>query len=408
MIPALFLLTGLLSWAQADDRILSVDLRDVAQHGATELPEAAILLQAMSSTPNQFFPTGVRFALEGVGLPRRSVVCQVNRRGWTAKSLTNAVYGVELRERPVYNADGSTDLALVALIHSEGQGHFFRKFDVRVGGNPRSVIATRVLDDIPASRTRFSLQIGLLPRKAVLTDETTGIRKIYPLGVGGFDEGIKYRGKVSLLTPLYQGATLDRNRVMRARSDHSYYCGMPFLRMSRKDGSYSPIGIHIIQHPQMIRGFDSHGCVRMREKDLYEVYALLMTQETPKIPLNVNLRIEERAEHPYPIRDNGYQSVVDCANPRVKPDTCYEGEGTPARPRRARASRSCKDKDGLTLTRDYACRPPVENLAEVPPEHAELLDDHEHEPGEEGEPDLGEDLLPEFLRDELSGREGRG
>ncbi|MEK7692428.1 MAG: L,D-transpeptidase, partial [Bdellovibrionota bacterium] len=143
---------------------------------------------------------------------------------------------------------------------------------------------------IPLEKTSFRATINLADRKIVLVDGNNGITKNYPLGVGGFDEGVgNNERQYRLMTPYFRNATLKRATVIFARSDPTYYQSMPFIRLIRGNFEWTPIGLHTnmvgdrlqnsnLENPAVFRGFNSHGCMRMRPKDLYELYFLVMYQ----------------------------------------------------------------------------------------------------------------------------------
>ncbi|MGK5088372.1 L,D-transpeptidase [Bdellovibrionota bacterium FG-2] len=337
--------------------LFSVDLRDLAQFDSQLRPYAEAVLKEMETKPAEFFPAGVTFSRSGAGISREKI-------GKTArhKSLINTVYGVEINELPTNNIDGTSTLPLVALFQSKDTGYVFRKMKITLTQvdyyAPMTLAAAEILEDIPASNTRFSLEIGLVERKAVLTDDITGIRKVYPLGVGSFDEGVTTGGgPTTLLTPRYANASLQRSTTIRARSDKEYFHGMPFIRVIDSKSKQTPIGLHIVQHSSdapggrnfnyMLRGFDSHGCMRLREKDLYEVYAILMNESESLIPISISYHISDLEEHPLPLLDNSYRRVKNfwtAAKPAAQRD----------------------DVDKLLITEVVKAKPPVQKLPAAP------------------------------------------
>ncbi len=278
-----------------------VDVRDLVEHRASELPELGVVYRKMRTHPQWFFPPGVRMTRRGPGL--------------SPETRVNAVYGVELLRTPRrYAQDRTTDFFLVALLHAEGRGFLFRSFQIRTAGSPRRVTGVHIYGDHPLSKARFSVRVSLVDRKVIVTEERTGMRKVYPIGVGGVDFGATpmSRGRTMLLTPLYRRATLDRSTALEAREEPAHFQGMPFLRISRRDGEWTPIAFHVKQNPKLIRGFLSHGCLRMRERDLYELHALLMHGDAASVPVDILLksdRPEDAIDHPYPLHDRSFKRV---------------------------------------------------------------------------------------------------
>jgi hypothetical protein len=295
--------------------ILAVDLRDLAALSPELLPEASIILKSIKGSPKTY--------------------------GLAADSR---IFGIELSAAPVVIEDG-TKLPLLMLVSDKKLGRVFRKLDVSVTGQPGAVSAVSVVQDIPLAKTHFTIRAGLLQRKAILEDREHGIRKIYPLAAGGVDMGITpaSRGRTGIMTPLFARATIGRSTAIASRTFPDYYRGLPFIPLTRADGTRTPIAFHILQEPQLLRGFESHGCMRLREKDLNELYAIVAFGGSPTIQVDVTLELEESDDHPYKHRDDGYVAVRNCAKAGQKP-------------------RSCRDEHGLTITHDVQGRPPFEKL----------------------------------------------
>ncbi len=339
--------------ARAGD-LLHVDLRDVARFRADVLPEAQVILNDMANRPATYFPESVTLATAGPGISRIAP-----RTSSVRKTLVNSVYGVEIFNPVSPTAEG-LDFDIRALIHSKKQtpAFLFREYRIRVGGSPRGVLSVQVLRDFPLSDTEFSVDVSLVARKAVFKDSRQGVVKVYPLGVGAFDEGVtaSSNGKTVLMTPTYSGATLSRAAAIRSRSDPAYYAGMPFVRIVRRDGHWSPIAFHIVQHAHeapggrdynhLLRAFDSHGCMRVREKDLYELYYLLLGHSLTTAAVEMSYWLDDDREHPFPLDDSFHQRVKNF--------------GTVARPAIRR------DEHRLTITEVIREAPPIERLAGAP------------------------------------------
>ena len=79
----------------------------------------------------------------------------------------------------------------------------------------------------------------------------------------------------------------------------------------------------------LVRGFESHGCMRMREKDLMEFFTIVMNGADEKIPVDVDNRIPKRNElgqrdrqlgpsnlsHVYPVNTGSYVRVTRFPTP---------------------------------------------------------------------------------------------
>lgn len=60
------------------------------------------------------------------------------------------------------------------------------------------------------------------------------------------------------------------------------------------------------------RGFESHGCLRMRESDLYSLHALVTEQGSPQMHLSLRTQDPQldSFKHPFPKQQFSYQRVL--------------------------------------------------------------------------------------------------
>jgi len=161
---------------------------------------------------------------------------------------------------------------------------------------------------IPVSKTHFQLKVGLIQRKIILEDSEYAIKKIYPLAVGGFDEGVspESKGKVRITTPIFENASLEQRQAIEARTEPAYYKGLPFMPITNRDGNRTTIAFHILMEDAMVRGFESHGCMRLRKKDLLELYQILMGEANDSMPVQVLYTLPDTSDSPYPLNEIGY------------------------------------------------------------------------------------------------------
>jgi hypothetical protein len=235
--------------------------------------------------------------------------------------------------------------------------------------------------DVKASEMDLSIRAGLRLRVFMLKDEEHGIRFTYPLGVGSIDPGLETPipgndgTQANLLTPTFADARLDKKTVWSRRSDQKHFRGEPFLRVMKGTVScrrvrgvetctpvkgtagWTAVGFHItimgawdytdnfktkkvngrtvfvldengnkIQNkgPEWLtRGFDSHGCMRLRRNDVRFVHDLVMQSPDDKI-IDVKVQLEAEPErnalvragqapmteyHPWPIENVRYKRV---------------------------------------------------------------------------------------------------
>jgi hypothetical protein len=168
---------------------------------------------------------------------------------------------------------------------------------------------------------------------------------IYPVGVGGFNE-IYGDDRVELLTPTFDSAKLPTNFAVNARTVPDYFMGKPFLRIAYSDDGYTLYAFHAVPGGgKFIRGFESHGCMRLRDKDLYELLLLIRNSKDHAVNLTVKqsfLPDEAPADHPYPLETKRYNRVKNfgsATHPKIK-----------------------HDEMGLTITEIIYKAPPIEKL----------------------------------------------
>jgi hypothetical protein len=157
-----------------------------------------------------------------------------------------------------------------------------------------------VVKEVNLADTHFSIYTGLEDRLTLVEDEANGLAFAFPLGVGGIDENVMGEG-YRILTPKFHGATLQRATVNPARTDPAYYRGHPFMPITTAKGSVTAIAFHItilgdeeanqygLNYLQ--RGFESHGCMRMRDKDLSELFTIVMKGGSDKLPVTVDTHV---------------------------------------------------------------------------------------------------------------------
>jgi hypothetical protein len=254
---------------------LHSDLRDVAQFAPQELPLAQMVLTDIEANPEKYF-----------------------------QIKPAEVHGIELYDEP-YQQNSTWIIPILALISFDKKNLFFRRLEVLANTAIESV---RALEEIPLAQTQFSIEVGLIPRTMVLTDSRFGIKKIYPLGVGGIDAVTK-PGKIRIVTPLFKDAGLQKRFVIAKRTEPSYYQGKPFLRITSKGGLWTAIGFHIQQNKIFVRGFDSHGCMRLRNKDLRELFQIVTKGSLEEMPLQVGFSVSEKNDHPYPQFTEYYKAI---------------------------------------------------------------------------------------------------
>lgn len=169
-------------------------------------------------------------------------------------------------------------------------------------------------------------RVSISEWSGVIEDRHLGFRRVWPLGGGGIDRGVRYVGLVSSMTPVIPDGLLDKAHAWRELGSPWYFRRKPYLPISiartftRQDGtqwkSYfeGKIAFHIWQDKGFERGFFSHGCMRMRTEDLAELAAFVFGQRAP-FPVTVALDAQGDARHPYPMDTDKYWQLKNHGTP---------------------------------------------------------------------------------------------
>ena len=120
-------------------------------------------------------------------------------------------------------------------------------------------------------------------------DRATGFSRVYPAGVG-----TKNRNGRSI-TPTGHFATSPNTSdswwYVARRTMPEYFAGLPFLRITaRNSDGANTYGLHGPITDQLIRGYVSHGCVRMAANDIINVF--WMAKAHPSMPVTIQREVE--------------------------------------------------------------------------------------------------------------------
>ena len=270
--------------------ILHVDLRDIVRYRGNVFPEIRELLERITDRDVGYLPVAVNYSRLG---PRRG-------------ATNNQVYGIEITGCPLVQRRNVEFYLQMFYVHR----HTLQRklFLVNFDRHSSHIISILPYKDSPWPETPLQAVLSLLERKIIVLNNRDRPIKTYPVAVGGLDDGL-ISPYPSLLTPLYGESYINLAVSSFARRIPFYYRGMPFLRLSLPHLHWTSIGLHIKQNPRLIRGFESHGCVRMREKDLYELYWLLKYARDGIIPLAIVHQSVIPWDHPYPLEEDSYRRV---------------------------------------------------------------------------------------------------
>ncbi len=253
-------------------------------------------------------------------------------------------------------------LVLTAFLKYKSSGFGFETIKVDYDSNSSlkemevTVVNRRSLLD-----TEMRVDAALADRKVVVRDMSSNIKMVFPLGVGSFDESVLNEG-ISILTPRFKRAWLDKRTSLESRKKPRYFAGMPFLRiMTHKTdlkAGHTAIGFHVQPNKDtFVRAFDSHGCMRMQQSDLLALHRIIDYGPTTQIPVTINFRMKDASEHPFPKRNKPYKKVYNAGSVE-KPDWRL-------------------DRDRLVLlTKDWENSAPVSSLVDRPEDHHHDLFDY--------------------------------
>lgn len=228
---------------------------------------------------------------------------------------------------------------------------------------------SRVKGDVQISNRRnlslreadLSVEVSLASRKAIVKDDSHGIKMVFPLGVGAFDESVLNDG-FSVITPRFKNGVLDKRYAMYERKMPRYYMKKPFIRLLSDEDpktGFTGIGFHAQPNgDEFIRAFDSHGCMRMQDDDLYTMYWLVSENATGKMPIVVNFNLDDSSEHPFPKKDKPYKTVLNTGK-ADKPDFTLDID------------------DLVQLTSNYKTSAPVEKLEDDVNDDVNVIFDYE-------------------------------
>lgn len=206
---------------------------------------------------------------------------------------------------------------------------------------------------IPAEQIQMTSELDLIDRKYILRDQTFGLTIVLPVGVGAFDEGVLNFGETSLLTPRFKSGSLKDSATITRREKPRYFANKPFVRIvDGVSNQGTAIGFHTEVNDSFVRGFDSRGCMRMRDADLFFLHDIVK-YSLKHIPITVAYRTNTPEDHPYPKRNSGFKTVFNA--------------GTQAEPEMV------LDRDNLVKTAYKKANPPVDVLVDTDQDHFEDL-----------------------------------
>jgi hypothetical protein len=272
--------------ADATNKILGVRIEDVVNNYSNIVPGFANVQANIKKTPSAFFVNGEILA----------------------------VHQVFLNKLPELSS-GQIRLSLTGYVKYKRNSNF-EKIIVTYSVGAKKLEEFNVFQEnsFDLREMAFKLTVGLVDRKLIIQDSLHSVKFVLPIGVGGFDEGVLNEGRVSLLTPRFHNGFIDQRAVISKREKPRYFDGKPFIRLlkgSDIQNDMTAIGFHTEINDEFIRGFDSHGCMRLRVPDLMALHDLIMDGSIQQTPIQVIYRTKDLIDHPAGKRNKTFKSVVN-------------------------------------------------------------------------------------------------
>ena len=272
----------------SQNKIVGVRIADVAGFLPNLVPSLATISANIQAKPSEFF---------------------------NSQGKVDVVHDVFFNRLPEVNGS-HVSLSLTAFVKYANGTAMFEKLTVdynMVNGKSQDYQIQHE-DSYNSKEMQFRASVGLVDRKLILEDTIHDVKIVFPIGVGSFDEGVMNEGKFSLLTPRFTDGYIDQRTVISKREKPRYFKGLPFIRLLKGpnvDSDGTPIGFHIEINDTFVRGFDSHGCMRLREEDLMALHDLIMLGTQVQTPITIQYRPLDNADHPAPKRNQTYKGILN-------------------------------------------------------------------------------------------------
>jgi hypothetical protein len=272
---------------EAQNKIIGVRISDLVNSFPNLVPGMANVSQILKTSPESFFN----------------------------QTDIEIVHTVFMNKLPEVSGD-TVKLSLTGLVKYKKDGLVYEKISVTYAGKAKSLIDLSIEKEssLLVNEMSFRISVGLVDRKLIINDSSNDVKIVFPIGVGAFDEGVMNEGIYSLVTPRFNNGFIDRREVISKREKPRYFAGKPFIRISKGNDlrtDSTAIGFHIEINDSFVRGFDSHGCMRLREMDLMAFHDIIMFGSLVKTPITVRYRTEDPADHPAKKKNQTYKTILN-------------------------------------------------------------------------------------------------
>lgn len=271
----------------AKNKIVGVRIADVVSSYPALIPGLANVAEIVKKSPESFFN----------------------------QNSIDVLHDVFMAKMPEVNGSQVT-LNLVGFVKYKNQNLNFEKLTIiyNIGAKKLADLSIQTETIHSLKDMVFKISVGLVDRKLIIEDSLKDIKIVFPIGVGSFDLGVMNEGEVSLVTPRFKRGFIDQRAVISKREKPRYFAGLPFIRIlkgSDLKSDSTAIGFHIEINDGFVRGFDSHGCMRLREMDLMAFHDLIVFGDEQQTPITVNYRTTDPADHPAPKRNKTFKTILN-------------------------------------------------------------------------------------------------
>ncbi len=155
--------------------------------------------------------------------------------------------------------------------------------------------------DLPRYATPTNLPTLVAPEIIVsldgltvhLFDRETGFQAVYPAGVG-----VKNSNGRSITPTGHFASGSDKTDTwwyVARRTNPEYFGGFPFLRLTAENSAgANTYALHGPITEKLIRGYVSHGCVRMAAQNIIDLFTMVKTH--PDTPVTIQREVELDAD----------------------------------------------------------------------------------------------------------------
>lgn len=280
------------------------------------VPRSAVEIQVSKELQNKVLGVRIDDLLKSSPETFRSVgrlndYLKKNISNHLSRNDVEVIHTMYLPEFPK-TSEGVNYVKVVAFVEYKNKNYAFETLETSYSTQKNDLV-NLVIENTKTTnlqQTDFQVETALVDRKVIIKDEKNDLKIVFPIGVGSFDEGVLNEGVTSLITPRFNNGFIPKSSIISKREMPRYFKGKPFIRIH--DGEKrTEIGFHIEINDYFNRGFDSHGCMRLREEDLQAFHDLLMYGPKSQTPVVVKYRLQDEADHPASLNNKYFKTVIN-------------------------------------------------------------------------------------------------